>query len=359
MAATKRPDSLAVTRRWEPGVGQTLDLSKSAHWDFINGQAARAGMTKSKAPELFKALAAARKSGPGPRQKPASAADALVPLNAIVGLGFGANGTYATAFSAVPGGTIFTNLFLELIDPSTSEVLGTANASQMQGGEYVPIEVSGGMPSGDEVEAIFTVSYAAAGKPPVNVSMRMIVANKADGSPSVQEPVKSTTGTPDLRIALGATRKMPGYDYWYRAFNIQYPNLRLPLVGTQKYGSPIVKSFAPKISAYVIAPTRGGVALASKESLDALQKSLKISGNKITWNMPYSEDPLRDRSIKFGSAAWGEPQVLFVFTIDVLTKKAESPVRAVVCSALSPDAAAAKPSVPSVATIPAIHYIWR
>jgi hypothetical protein len=147
---------------------------------------------------------------------------------------------------------------------------------------------------------------------------------------------------------------MPGYDYWYRTLDISRPDLRLPLVGTQRYQSPIAKPFDPQISLYLIAPTRGGVATASPDSLAALRKSLKVMGNKLSWNMPWSATFLRDRSVHFGSAAWGERDVLLVFTIDVLTKKASAPVRTTVCSAVSAPA-----EQPGVKTIPAISYFWR
>lgn len=346
MAARKGSDP-------KPGGVQTLNLSKSADWEFINEQYARAGVTKKNQPKVFTALAAARKHGPPPRER-VKGGDTLVPMNAISSLGFSDDGTFASAFSAVPGGTIMTTLILELIDPATGDVLGSKTVSQFGVGEYVPVAVTGTRPTGDEVEAIFTVNYQLAGRPPVIQSMRFTVSDKADGPPEVREPVKSTTGNPDLRIALGAFRPMPGYDYWYRTLDISRPDLRLPLVGTQRYQSPIAKPFDPQISLYLIAPTRGGVAMASADSLKALRKSLKVMGNKLSWNMPWSGTFLRDRSVHFGSAAWGEQDVLLVFTIDVLTKKASTPVRTTICSSVSAPA-----DQPGVATIPAISYFWR
>ena len=178
----------------------------------------------------------------------------------------------------------------------------------------------------------------------------MTVSKGADGPPDVREPVKRTDGT-DLRIALGARHQSKYYDYWYRSLHFKHPDLRLPLVGTQRYQSPISKPFDPAISLYLIAPQRGGVAMATTKSLNELRKSLKVSGNKLTWNMPWSEKLLRDHSLNFGNAAWGEEHVLLVFTIDVLTKKSTSPVRTVIYS----DATEAS----GVGTIPQIHYFWR
>ncbi|MFY9619871.1 MAG: hypothetical protein WAQ99_08660 [Pyrinomonadaceae bacterium] len=348
----RRPhNSLTLKRGSKVGKPQTLDLSKRAHWDFINDQYTRAGVTKKNAPKLFKALSAARNKGVSSAPKAVTGGDVLVPMNAIVSVGFSADGTFASAFSAIPGGTIFTSLILELVDPSTETVLGTANVSEFDLGEYLPINVTGGRPEGNDVEAIFTISYQVGSGKPINQSMRMTVSDGADGSPVVGEPVKRTKGSPDLRIALGAWRQRPGYDYWYRSVNPTRPDLRLPLVGTQRYESPIAKPFDPAISAYLIAPQRGGVAMATKKSTDALRKSLKVAGNKLSWNLPWSADSLRDRSLHFGSAAWGEGHVLLVFTIDVMTKKANSPVRTVIASDAS--------EAPGVGTIPQISYFWR
>ena len=88
-----------------------------------------------------------------------------------------------------------------------------------------------------------------------------------------------------------------------------------------------------------------------RKSTHALRKSLKVAGNKLSWNLPWSADSLRDRSLHFGSAAWGEEHVLLVFTIDVMTKKANSPVRTVIASDAS--------EAPGVGTIPQISYFWR
>jgi hypothetical protein len=349
MPVTKTYDSLALRQRWKLGETQTLNLSKSAHWDFINGQYARAGVTKKNAPQIFKALSTARTQGSAPRAKTATG-DTLVAMNAIVSLGFSSEGTFASAFSAIPGGTIFTSLILELIDPATEMVLGTANVSEYGVGEYLPIDVSGTLPTTDDVEAIFTVSYQTGSGKPITQSVRMTVSNGADGPPAVRQPIKRSDG-PDLRIALGARHQMRSYDYWYRSLDPAHPDLRLPLVGTQGYESPIAKPFDPQISLYLIAPERGGVAMATTKSVEALRKSLKVAGNKLTWNMPWSADPLSDRSLHFGTAAWGEEHVLLVFTIDVLTKHASAPVRTVISSDVT--------EASGVGTIPQIRYFWR
>ena len=336
---------------------QTLNLSQGAHWNFINEQYARAGVTKKNAPEVFSALTAARKHGAAPRQKAASS-DSLAPMNAIVSLGFSSDGTFASGLSAIPGGTVMTFVVLELIDPATGDVLGTNTISEFGVGEYLPISVTGARPSqGNEVEAILTVNYMPAGKPPVIVSARMTVSDKAEGPPEVREPVKTTTGSPDLRIALAAAHPSDRYDYFYQS-RLTDIDLRLPLVGTQRYQSPISKPFDPVISLYLIAPTRGGVTTASADSVAALRKSLKVSGNKLSWNMPWSANPERDRSVHFGGAAWGEGVVLLVFTIDVMTKKADAPVRTTIVSTL-PTSPGSDNDEPGVNNIPAISYSWR
>jgi len=350
MPVKKAYDSLALRHGWKAGEAQTLTLSKKTHWDFISEQYRRAKMTKKSASKLFSALSTARTQGSGPRPK-ALTGDDLVPMNAIVSLGFSSKGTFASAFSAIPGGTIVTTLILELIDPADGTVLGTASVSEDEAGEYVPIQVKAGRPTGNDVEAIFTVNYQpAGGGRPIIQSMRMTVSDKADGAPVVNQPVKRTTGSHDLRIALYAWRQKPNRDYWYLSLPMD-PDLRLPLVGTQRFQSPIAKPFDPAISLYLIAPERGGVAMAEAKSLEALRKSLKVSGNKLTWNMPWSANPLRDRSAHFGTAAWGQDPVLLVFTIDVLTKKADFPVRTVITSGGT--------KAPGVGPIPQIMYFWR
>lgn len=347
MPDRKAYDSLKLKQ----GQTLTLNLSKSAHWNFINDQYARAGVTNKSAPEVFKALSAARKPGAALRAK-AATGDTLVPLNAIVSVGFSSDGTFASAFSAVPGGTIFTSLILELIDPSTQDVLATASVSEFGTGEYIPINVAGARPpEGNEVEAIFTATYQTGPGRPIIQSMRMTVSDMADGPPVVREPVKRTTGSPNLRIALGRLGLRPDYDYWYRSPDPTHPGLRLPLVGTQRYQSPIAKPFDPAISIFLIAPERGGVTMATSKSVAALRKSLKVAGNKLSWNMPWSANPQSDRSLEFGSAAWGEQRVLLVYAVDVLTKHADTPVRTVISSGATEES--------GVGTIPEISYLWR
>jgi hypothetical protein len=350
MLVKKPNDPLALRHSWKAGAPQTLNLSKSAHWDFISGQYERAGVTKKSAPKLFTALAAARRPGAGSHLR-ALTGDELVPLNAIVSVGFSPDGTFASAFSAIPGGTIFTSLILELVDPASGEVLNTANVHEFGVGEYLPIDLTAPRPEGDEVEAIFTISYQVGTGKPITDSMRMTVSDKADGSPAVRQPVKRTTARPGLSIALNQWRQLPRYDYWYHELFPDLLDLRLPLIGTQRYRSPIAKPFKPAISLYLIAPGRGGVAMAEKKSVDALRKSLKVEGNKLSWNMPWSAIPPLDRSLRFGRAAWGEEYVLLVFTIDVLTQKASSPVRTVISSSAT--------KAPGGGTIPKITYFWR
>lgn len=353
MALRKKNDP----SRGKPGVIRTLDLSQPAHWDFLGERLARAGVTPKNARKLFGALESARDEGSGPNPEPASG-DALVPLNAITSLGFSAEGTFAGGFSAIPGGTIFTSLILELIDPTDGNVLATTTLTEYGLGEYLPIAIEAGRPSGDQIEAILTVSYQTGTGRPVTQTVRMVANNGADGSPSVRQPVQKRHDlSPDLRIALGAIRPMPRYDYWYRSVDISRPDLRLPLVGQQRFRSPIAAT--PKdIAVYLIAPTRGGVAMAGAASVKALRRSLKVAGRKLSWSMPWSADPGRDASLHFGNAAWGEESVLLVCTISVQLKKSDAPVLVTICSSVpvSPDVAYGQPGV---ATIPPIDYFWR
>lgn len=352
MPDRKPSDSLKLKQGWEIGETQTLNLSKNAHWNFINEQYTRAGVTNKSEPKLFKALSDARKPGAAPRTR-IKTGEGLVPLNAIVSVGFSDEGTFATAFSAVPGGTIFTSLILELVDPATQNVLASASVSQFGEGEYVPINVSGpGAPEMEEVEAIFTASYQTGAGRPIIQSMRMTVSNMADDPPVVREPVKRKHNHPHPYLTIGLGRRQrPDFDYWYPDPDPAHPGLKLPLVGTQRYQSPIAKPFDPVISAYLIVPDRGGVAMAMPGSVEALRKSLKVAGNKLSWNMPWSANPRSDRSLQFDNVAWGSVPVLLVFTIDVLTKKANSPVRTVISSGAA--------EATGVGSIPDIHYTWR
>lgn len=351
--ATKRKE---LWQHWKPGVVQTLDLSKSEHRDYLGERFSRGGLSPRNAKKVYEALeAAGREKAP---KTSAASGDVLQALNALTALGFSADGTFASGFSAIPGGTVFTYIGLELIDPATGQSVGHNSRVEYNLGEYLPIEVQGTRPSGAKIEAILTVNYQVMGQFPVAQTVRFISGNHADGSPEVREPVKKAGNpNPDLRIALGAFRPMPGYDYWYRTLLPTHPDLRSPLVGSARYQSPIA-SAPSDVALYVIAPNRGGVSHASATTLRKFKRSLKVAGKKLSWSMPWSSNPANDSSVSFGSAAWGEPYVLLVCTFSVKIKKGDAPVFTTVYSAVpsSPDFSAGQPGV---ATIPPIQYIWR
>ncbi len=351
--ATKKKE---LWQRWKPGVVQTLDLSSPENRDYLSERFTRGGLSPRNAKQLYEALETAGQ-GKAPKGK-AAAGDVLQPLNALTTLGFSADGTFASGFSAIPGGTIFTYIGLELIDPATGQSVGHTSRVEYSLGEYLPIELQGSRPSGTQVEAILTVNYQLAGQFPVAQTIRFTAGDYADGSPDVREPVKKKGNTdPDLRIALGAFRPKPGYDYWYRTLLPTHPDLRSPLVGSMRYQNPIA-SAPSDVALYVIAPGRGGVSNASAATLRKFKRSLKVSGKKLSWSMPWSSNPADDSSLNFGSAAWGEPYVLLVCTFSVKIKKGDAPVFTTVYSAVpsSPDLSAGQPGV---ATIPPIQYIWR
>lgn len=351
--ATKKK---ALWQHWKPGVVQTLDLSRPENRDYLSERFTRGGLSPRNAKKVYEALEAAGQ-GKAPKTSAASG-DVLVPLNALTTLGFSADGTFAGGFSAIPGGTVFTYIGLELIDPATGLTLGHNSRVEYSLGEYVPIEVQGGQASGTQVEAILTVNYQLMGQFPVAQTVRFIAGNYADGSPEVREPVKKAGNPdPDLRIALGAFRAKPGYDYWYRTLLPTHPDLRSPLVGNARYQNPIA-SAPSDVALYVVAPTRGGVSHASAATLRQFKRSFKVAGKKLSWSMPWSSNPANDSSVSFGTAAWGEPYVLLVCTFSVKVKKGNAPVLTTVYSAVpsSPDFSAGQPGV---ATIPPIQYIWR
>jgi len=159
----------------QPGEERELDFSDDRQWAYFMAQVARSGVTEETHPEYMKALAQARaedkkRGGPSGRlqeRKQAVAAatsDTMHDANTIstFGMNTAKTATLGATYSAIVNGTVFTSLYVQLMDVSTDKLLGENNVGPVYGeGEYIPIYLTGsvpdahpaGIPSGSEALA--------------------------------------------------------------------------------------------------------------------------------------------------------------------------------------------------------------
>ncbi|MFY9619870.1 MAG: Hint domain-containing protein [Pyrinomonadaceae bacterium] len=321
----------SLSDSWEE---HELDFSDDRQWYFFMRQVERAGISDKTHPEYMKALRAARKAdqkrgGPAGnlQQRPqaqAAAGTEMEDANTIssFSISLAKNSSIGGGFSAIVDGTVFTTLYAQLIDLTNDNVLGETNVGPVYGeGEYLPIDLTGTLPMGENMLMVLSWSYqpkqsGVAAVPIVNGSMRVSTNELPVGAPNVTQPVKSNTTPPAnnyIKFGLGRTNPPADCDYWYNEPNIQSPNIRLPLMVTQKFKSNIKQPLWPSNitnppTIYQIKPSTGGVT--RPVSMAAIQAGITANGDTLTFNFPYNSDVTKDGSIQFGAAAWANDTTL-------------------------------------------------
>lgn len=319
-----------------------LDFSDDRQWAFFMRQVERSGVSDKTHPEYMKALRAARKAdqkrgGPSgrlqERRKTLAAAqgDTMHDANTISSFGISIAKSIGGAFSAIVNGTIFTSLYVQLIDLSNDNVLGQQSLGPVYGeGEYLPIDLTGTLPTGENMLMVFTWSYEPntagikAGGPPINGSMRVSTNELPLGAPVVTQPVRTKTN-PYIKIAIGRNVTVPptDCDYWYNEPNINNPNIRLPLMVTQKFKSNIKQPLWPTNitnppTINQIRLTGGGVT--RPISMADIQAGITANGDTLTFNFPWNSNVAIDKSIQFGAAAWAnDTQLITTISLGVKT----------------------------------------
>lgn len=315
-----------VTSLAGPWEQRELDLSEDRQWQFLLRQVERAGITDETHPEYMKALHAGRDAdrgygGPAGR----TAAKAAAP-QAAAGMqdantvtAFGVNNAHTqslgAAYSAIVNGTVFTSLYVQLIDTKADKVLGEKSSGPVYGeGEYLPIDLTGLAPSAEDLLMVFTWTYQPTPGAPITAgSMRVSTTELPVGSPNVEQPILTKTGKNYIKIGLGRPTVPADCDYWYNEPNIQQPNIRLPLKVTQKFKSAIKQPLWPSniTNPPVISlakPSTGGVT--TPISFDAVMAGITASGDTLTFNFPFNNNVALDGSLQFGPAAWANDTTL-------------------------------------------------
>lgn len=308
---------------WEQ---RELDLSEDRQWHFLLRQVERAGITDETHPEYMKALRAGRDADRGNGGPAGRAAARAAAPQAAAGMqdantvtAFGVNNAHTqslgAAYSAIVNGTVFTSLYVQLIDTKTEKVLGEKSSGPVYGeGEYLPIDLTGLAPSAEDLLMVFTWTYQPTlGAPITAGSMRVSTTELPVGAPNVEQPLLTKTGKNYIKIGLGRPSGAPDCDYWYNEPNIQQPNIRLPLKVTQKFKSAIKQPLWPSniTNPPVISlakPSTGGVT--TPISFAAIQAGITASGDTLTFNFPFNNDVTKDGSIQFGPAAWANDTTL-------------------------------------------------
>lgn len=356
LSAQDQSDLAHVLGFLEHARPHAIDLADDAQHRFFLRQMRNSGANEQDNPMFFRTVEAARADAlAGNRAAPEveAAADAeddsLFDVNQINSFGTAlAGGSVSSAFSSIVGGTIYTGLNLEILDGSTGQSLGSVGLPTVYGeGEYEALQLSGGAPSNRTMQSIFTYSYQKSGQAPVFNTVRFTTVESPLGSPTVTAPVLlgSHAGNASIKVGIGRDPNAtpPDCDYWYYETNIDTPNLRLPLVGTQKFQSNIVQPLfngsTPQnvMFACVISKDVGGGSTLSLPITNTnLQNNIKVSTSDptvLTWTFPWAPCisntpsycqgpplPSIDGSAQFGSAAWArDTNVMLSMSIAVKT----------------------------------------
>jgi hypothetical protein len=327
----------SLSNQWEE---HELDFSDDRQWSFFMRQVERSGVTDKTHPEYMKALRSARKAdqkrgGPSGRllerrEAQGVAEDKMHDANTIssFSISIAKNKSLGAGFSAIVSGTVFTTLYVQLIDLSNDKVLGEKSVGPVFGeGEYLPIDLTGGLPLKENMLMVFSWSYepktggVKAGAP-INGSMRVSTNELPVGAPNVTQPVRTKTNN-YIKFGLGRLVPPTDCDYWYNEPNIQNPNIRMPLMVTQKFKSNIKQPLWPSNitnppTIYQIKPSTGGVT--RPISMAAIQAGITANGDTLTFNFPYNNSVSVDKSIQFGAAAWAnDTTLLAVISLGVKT----------------------------------------
>jgi hypothetical protein len=367
-----------------------LDLSDDRQWEYLMASAHKSGVTPKTHPCYFGALERARKkqlANGGPPAAKATQADSneLEDANDISSLGITTAGSNSegSGFSSVVGGTIFTRLQLEILDAKSGKSLAFKDSGMIMGqGFYEALSTLGSVPPPDDgMQLIYTYSYlpngsadtlAGDGSDPVNGVLTRSTNELPVGAPTVVQPIRTKTN-PYIKIGIGRPSPPPDCDYSYNEPNRADPNIRLPMVGSQKFKSNIVTPlvFAKNppgpndpvpncvVSAFVARTTGGGGTLPLPVTTDRYPTAITASGATLNWNFPWNFDVTKDGSMQFGPAAWAnDTQVISFFSVQVKTATSAGEFVAVnIFSSMTPPWATS-PAAGMYIQYP-IYYTWH
>lgn len=332
----------SLSGQWEE---HELDFSDDRQWNFFMRQVARSGVTDKTHPEYMKALRAARRAdkkrgGPAgnmdARRKTlkAETGDTMQDANTISSFGISVATSLGGGFSAIVNGTVFTSLYAQLIDLTNDQVLGEKSIGPVYGeGEYIPIDLTGTLPTKENMLMVLSWSYQPLNSDGttgsfVQGSMRVSTNELPVGAPVVTQPIRTVTSKNYIKYGLGRSSAAPDCDYWYNEPNIANPNIRLPLVVTQKFKSNIKQPLWPSNitnppTIFQIKPSTGGVT--QPVSMDAVKAGITATGDTLSFNFPFNNDVSKDQSVKFGSAAWAnDTSLLATISLGVKTETSQN-----------------------------------
>lgn len=360
LSAQEQSDLAYMLGILEHAKPHALDLADDAQYRFFLRQMRLSGANEQDNAMFFQSVESARAealagnrtaaqldAAPDALDAAADAeGDALFDVNQINAFGTALNGgSVSSAFSSIVNGTIYTTLNLEILDGSTGQSLGSVGLPTVYGeGEYEALRLTGNPPTNRTMESLFTYAYQKSGQPPVFNTVRFSTVESPLGPPTVTAPVllPSHTGNANIKVGIGRdpAHTPTDCDYWYYETNIEAPNLRLPLVGTQKFQSnivtPLFNGSEPQnvMFACVISKDVGGGTTQTLPITNTnLQNNIQVSNSDptlLTWTFPwaacisnqpsYCQGQPLDGSAQFGSAAWArDTSVMLSMTIAVKT----------------------------------------
>ncbi|HSQ41733.1 MAG TPA: Hint domain-containing protein [Fibrobacteraceae bacterium] len=326
----------------EKGKSHTLDFSDPAQFRFYQKLIQGSGMTPSNYPRFFKMLEESReahlqsKGAVNSSTNAAGDSDELVDVNNITSAEYNSSVNMkaisnASAISSVNGGTVYTQLNLQIVNLDTGEVLASTQQPAVYGqGEYQTIYTQGDPLTGTHnIQVIYTYSYQKYNQTPVFQNIHLDLNDEPQGIPNVSQPLLAQThqNVKYMKFGLGRPSAPADCDYYWNESITSNPIVRLPFVGSQKFKSNIVSTItANDITCYMMLVQSGGGATPITPTSDLLQ-GIQISASDpttLTWNFPYNNDINQDKSIQFGSATFNpDSQTIIFFQVQVKTQNSD------------------------------------
>jgi len=353
------------------GVPLQLDLSDERQYRFLMRQVNGSGVTKERYPRLFadldicKTERQAREAGAA-RSEFLAQATGMTDVNLVSGFGSDNNGKAASqGFSSIVGGTIVTQLYMQIFDIATGNLLASNLQAPVYGkGQYQAIQAVG-QPVTQSMRMVYTYSYTT-NEGPQHGMVHYATEERPAADPQITEPTQKANHAANPYIVIGLSRGLQSQndvDYWFNQQDWNNPNVTVPFVGHVSFNSNIVTPLDPATNfqavMYVVKPASGG---GQQIILPAGQKLIDFMtvgpATQLNFNMP--SGPNRGDGgtpATFGSAPWSSDTVIY-FHFQAAVKTATSGTDFVFANVVSRDQADTDP-VDGTLYIKPLQFVWH
>lgn len=344
----------------------SLDLSDERQHRFLMRQISGSGVDASRYPQLFRDLDSTVERHRASPPVAVALSPGLQDTNAITACGVdAASNAAAQAFSSVAGGTLSTQLFLQVFDVQSGATLASNLQTPVYGaGQYQPIQTSG-QPAPAATRTVFTYSYTT-GAGSVHQVLHYTTDERPSADPAVVEPTQKPEhgNNPYIEIALSrGAGNSADVDYWFGQTDWGSANVTVPMVGSVQFKSPIVQPLDPNTNfqavLFVVKPASGGGQQVILPAHETLLNYMTIDPpDTLKWNMP--SGPNRGDGgtpATFGNAPWSSDTIIYLH-FQVAVKTQTSGQDFVFANVTSQDGADTDP-LDGTTYIKPLQFIWH